>query len=329
VYLSKTQGRYATLGLAEETSALNEGVVDEEAFLEQAYLTHHERERMFFDALEKTPRGAVACVFDITDRLQHMFFRYLDDAHPANRGKDRRHPDAIRRLYQEMDTLVGRTLDLVTDDSLLIVMSDHGFKAFRRSVNLNSWLYRQGFLAVKDSPTGDDMFRDVDWSRTTAYAVGFGGIYLNLAGREAGGIVQPGEEAERVKQRIRAGLSELYDEKEQVHPVRQVYDAREVYTGPYVAEAPDLIVGFRPGHRVGWLSVTGGVSETVIEDNERSWSGDHNFNPPDVPGMFFCNRKIVSDDPSILDVAPTILDLFGVAVPGYVDGRPLMPAARP
>ena len=326
VYLSKTQGRYATLGMAEDTSALNEGVLDEAAFLDQTYLVHHERERMFFDALEKTPRGAVVCVFDITDRLQHMFFRHLDEGHPANRGRNGDHRDAIRTLYGEMDDLVGRTMKMVGEDAVLLVMSDHGFKPFRRSVNLNSWLYTQGLLAVKDRPTGADMFRDVDWSRTKAYAVGFGGIYLNLAGREAQGIVSPGAEAEHVRQAIRDGLLRLYDEKEAVHPVREVYDARTAYSGPYVNDAPDLIVGFRPGHRVGWISVTGGISDTVIEDNDRPWSGDHNFNPPDVPGMLFCNRPIVPGEASILDIAPTVLDLFGVAVPGYCDGKPLMPA---
>ena len=326
VYLSKTQGRYATLGMAEDTSALNEGVIDESAFLDQTYLVHHERERMFFDALEKTPRGAVVCVFDITDRLQHMFFRHLDEGHPANRGRNGEHRDAIRTLYREMDDLVGRTMKMVGEDSVLLVMSDHGFKPFRRSVNLNSWLYAQGLLAVRNGLTGADMFRDVDWSRTKAYAVGFGGIYLNLAGREAQGVVQPGAEADRVRQEIRDGLLRLYDEKEAVHPVREVYDARTAYNGPYVSDAPDLIVGFRPGHRVGWISVTGGISDTVIEDNDRPWSGDHNFNPPDVPGMLFCNRPIAAGEASILDIAPTVLDLFGVAVPGYCDGKPLMPA---
>ena len=136
VYLSKTQGRYATLGLAEDTSALNEEVVDEDAFLQQTYLIHEERERMFFDALDKTSRGAVVCVFDITDRLQHMFFRHLDETHPANRGRSGKHKDAIRQLYIEMDALVGRTIEAVGDDTALLVMSDHGFKPFRRGVNL-------------------------------------------------------------------------------------------------------------------------------------------------------------------------------------------------
>ena len=330
VYLSKTQGRYATLGLAEDTSALNEGVIDEDAFLDQTYLIHEERERMFFDALDKTGRGAVVCVFDITDRLQHMFFRHLDPTHPANQGRDVKHRHAIRTLYQQMDDLVGRTMERLTDDTVLIVMSDHGFKPFRRGVNLNSWLYTHGCLALKNGrPTGADMFGDVDWSKTQAYAVGFGGIYLNLEGRETGGVVTPGEEAERVKQEISDGLRQLYDEKERTRPVREVYDTTKVYSGPYVDEAPDLIVGFRPGHRVGWLSVTGGVSDQEIEDNVRAWSGDHNFNPPDVPGMLFCNRTIAATSPSIMDIGPTILDLFGVPVPPHCDGESLMPVTTP
>ena len=326
IYLAKTQGRYSTLGLAEDTSALNENVVDEDAFLAQTYLIHQERERMFFDALQKTTRGAVVCVFDITDRLQHMFFRHLDRSHPANVGRDvTKHHDAIKKLYREMDSLVGRTMSLLNDETVLIVMSDHGFKAFRRGVNLNSWLHQNGFLAVKHEPTGADMFQDVDWANTKAYAVGFGGIYLNVAGREAKGTVPPGEAAERVKREIREGLRRLYDEKEGVHPVKEVYDSKEVYTGPYVSDAPDLIVGFRPGHRVAWGSVTGGISHEIIEDNDRSWSGDHNFNPPDVPGMFFCNRKIATERASILDLGPTVLDLFGVPIPPYCDGKSLMP----
>ncbi len=329
VYLSKTQGRYATLGLAEDTSALNEGVIDEQAFLDQAYLIHAERERMFFDALDKTRSGAVVCVFDITDRLQHMFFRHLDPAHPANRGRDAKHRDAIRKLYVEMDALVGRTLAAAGEDSAVFVMSDHGFKPFRRGVELNRWLHEEGFLAVRgDEPAGRDLLGDVDWARTRAYAVGFGGIYLNLAGREARGIVQPGGEAAAVKREIRDRLRALVDEADGVRPVREVYDTREVYSGPYVDDAPDLIVGFRPGHRVGWTSVTGGIAERVLEDNTRPWSGDHNFNPPDVPGMLFADRPILAESPSIMDVGPTVLDLLGVPVPAWCDGRSLLPGAE-
>ena len=329
VYLSKTQGRYATLGLAEDTSALNEGVIDEAAFLDQAYLIHAERERMFFDALDKTRTGAVVCVFDIPDRLQHMFFRHLDPTHPANRGRDTKHRDVIRKLYVEMDALVGRTLAAAGEDTAVLVMSDHGFKPFRRGVELNRWLLEAGFLAVRgETPSGCDLLGDVDWSRTRAYAVGFGGIYLNLAGREAQGAVRPGAEAEAIKREIRDRLRALVDDAEGVHPVREVYDAREVYSGPYVDDAPDLVVGFRPGHRVGWASVTGGIGERVFEDNTRPWSGDHNFNPPDVPGMLFASLPLGAASPSIVDIGPTVLDLLGVPVPAWCDGRSLLPGAE-
>lgn len=327
VYLAKTQGPYATLGVAEDTSALNEDVLDEDAFLKQTYLIHEERERMYFDAIEKTRRGVVACVFDVTDRIQHMFYRHLVEDHPANRGRDNTtHRNAIRDLYVRMDDLVGRTMKHVDEDTVFMVMSDHGFKPFKRGVNLNTWLWKNGYLALKGERTGADMFQDVDWTKTRAYAVGFGGIYLNVKGREAHGVVEPGEEMAKVKAEIIAKLGALRDELHGVEAVRRVYDANDVYRGPYVGEAPDLIVGFRLGYRVSWSSVTGGLTEDTIEDNTRPWSGDHNFNPPDVPGMLFCNRPIGEAKPRIVDIGPTVLDLFGVDIPGYCDGRSILPA---
>ena len=326
VYLAKTQGRFSTLGLAEDTWALNERVLDEAAFLEQTYLTHQERERMFFDALDKVRRGVVVCVFDITDRLQHMFFRYLEPDHPANAGKDTEiHRDAVKDLYLKMDELVGRVREKIDEDTVLLVMSDHGFKSFKRGVNLNTWLYRNGYLASKASPSGSEWFQDVDWSRTRAYSVGLGGIYLNLRGRESQGTVASGEEAAALKREIMEGLSQLRD-RDGVRPIRQVYDAQREYQGPYAAEGPDLIVGFRPGYRVSWTSATGAITTEVIEDNLKSWSGDHCMNPADVPGILFANRRLETETPSIMDLAPTVLDLFGVPIPGYMDGKSLLPS---
>ncbi len=327
IYLSKTQGRFNTLGLSEDTWALNERVTDEEAFLKQAWSIHAERERQFFDALEKTRRGCVVCVFDITDRMQHMFFRYLQDDHPANAGKDTTvHRDAIRDLYRKMDDLVGRVMDSVRKDAMLIVMSDHGFKPFRRGVNLNSWLHQNGYLTLKEGKTtGADWYQDVDWSRTRAYAVGLGGIYLNVKGREARGIVDPGEERTRLKREIAAKLRPLADEHNGgARAIAEVYDTEEIYSGPYVDEAPDLFVGFNVGYRASWDNATGAVSAAVITDNTKSWSGDHCMNPPDVPGIFLANRKLGVDRVNIMDVGPTVLDLFGVDVPPYCDGKPLL-----
>lgn len=327
IYLSKTLGRYCTLGLAEDTWGLNERVLDEEAFLKLTYLIHDERERMFFDALEKTKRGTVVCVFDITDRLQHMFFRYLEPDHPANEGKDvEKHKHAIRDLYVKMDEMIGRVMKQLGPDDVLMVMSDHGFKNFRRCVNLNTWLWKNGLLALKnDKLTGAEWYQDVDWSRTRAYAVGLGGIYLNMKGREEGGIVEPGEEEAAVKKQIIEGLGPILDPATDASAVAEVYDLSERYKGPYVREAPDLFVGFRLGWRASWECATGTITEETFSDNTKSWSGDHCMNPPDVPGIFFINRKIAPERISIMDIAPSVLDLFGVPVPPYCDGKSFLP----
>jgi hypothetical protein len=327
IYLAKTQGIFATLGLAEDTNALKSGILDEDLFLKQAFDIQTERERMFFDALEKTHEGLVACVFDQTDRLQHMFFRYLDPSHPGNRGRDtEKNLHVIRDLYIRMDELVGKTLKALGNDSLLLVMSDHGFASFRRGVNLNTWLYQAGYLVLnKANPSGVDYFTDVDWTRTRAYALGFGGIYLNRKGRESQGIVTP-EEVSDLKKEISLGLSNLIDKQTGDKPVSAVYDTALVYSGPYVGDAPDLCVGFKLGYRAATLGVTGGIGQAIFSDNTDDWSGDHNFNPPEIPGMLFSNFPINSETVSILDIAPTVLDLFGVGVPDWMDGHPMQVA---
>lgn len=325
IYLAKAQGPFATLGVAEDTSALNEGIIDEQTFLDQCYDIHRERETMFFDTLDKTPRGMVCVVFDLTDRLQHMFFRYLRKDHPANQGRDtEQHADVIEELYKNMDALLGRVMKKMDRRSVLIVLSDHGFKAFHREVDLNAWLRDHGWLVVHEDRAEADMLQAVHWEKTRAYAVGFGGIYLNLKNREARGIVDR-KDADSVKRQIQAQLLELTDERDGVQAVRRVFPAEEAYHGPYRDDAPDLVVGFRPGYRAAWRTVTGGVGPDVFKDNTRPWSGDHNMNPEDVPGILFCNRPVQKPDPAIVDIAPTVLDLLGVEPPSYMDGKSLFP----
>jgi hypothetical protein len=198
IYLAKRQGPFATLGVAEDTSGLNELVIGEDAFLRQSQDIHEEREKMFFDALSKTRRGALVCVFDITDRVQHMFFRFHKDDHWGASASDERYAHVLRDLYVQMDGLLGRVMKEINDQTVLMVLSDHGFKPFRRAVELNRWLQQNGYLAENPLAKTPDLLQRVDWSKTQAYAVGFGGIYLNLAGREARGIVQK-EDAARLK----------------------------------------------------------------------------------------------------------------------------------
>ncbi len=327
IYLAKRQGPFATLGVAEDTSGLNELVIGEDAFMRQAQDIHRERETMFFDALSKTRSGSVVCVFDITDRVQHMFFRFHKDDHWGASVADERYTHVLRDLYVQMDELVGRVMKEIDEKSVLMVLSDHGFKPFRRAVELNRWLQQNGFLSEDLLAKTPDLLQRVDWSNTQAYAVGFGGIYLNLAGREAKGIVRK-EDAARLKREIIEKLKSLRDPERPGSPVSEVYDRDLAYKGPYVEDAPDLVVGFAPGYRVAWETVTGGFGERVISDNTRPWSGDHNMNPSQVPGMLFSNRPLDVGQPHIMDIAPTVLDLFGVPIPAHMDGKPIMRGAR-
>ncbi len=328
VYLAKLLGTFATLGMAEDTWALNEGAIDEDAFLDQAKSIQGEREAMFFSALERTRRGVLACVFDTPDRVQHMFYRYIDPARTDCR--DSVHRDTIEQLYQDMDRIVGRTLRYVDADTALLVLSDHGFSSFRRGVNLNSWLHRNGYLTLLAGTveTGD-YFEGIDWARTRAYTFGLGGVYLNLYGREGQGTVLP-HEAASLKAELTGKLENLCDDETGEIAIRHVYDSTAIYSGPYQDAAPDLIIGYAPGYRASWSAAVGRVSIPVFEDNAKCWSGDHCIDPAAVPGVLFVNRKLPPDtpgleNPGIEDMAPTVLGLFGIGAPLWMEGKALMP----
>ncbi len=329
IYLAKLLGSFATLGMAEDTWALNEGAIDEDAFLKQATLIQAEREAMFFSALDRTKRGVVACVFDTSDRVQHMFYRYLE---PTSHGPGlARHAAVIEDLYRDMDRVVGQTMKYAGPETALFVLSDHGFCSFRRGVNLNAWLRQNGYLALETGlAEGGEYFAGIHWPRTRAYTFGLSGIYLNVRGREAQGVVTR-EEASALREELKSKLAGLVDEAEGAVAIRDVYDANTIYNGPYLDAAPDLIVGYAAGYRASWSAAVGKVSANVFEDNSKCWSGDHCVDPSLVPGVLFSNRKLMAPDsavnpsvgPGIEDMAPTILRLFGVDVPRWMEGRPL------
>ena len=341
VFLSKLTGVFATLGLAEDTWARNENIIDDRAFLEQTADIHEERERMFFEMLKRTRKGLVACVFDATDRVQHMFMKQAEnkesktvaDNHGATRFRNAPSHLAVDAVYESMDEMIGRVFKMVNIEdkkNLLIVLSDHGFKAFRRGVNLNAWLQENGYLVLKKNSDGSkEWLRGVDWEKTRAYSIGLAGIYLNRKNRERRGIVEPGAEADKLAREIADKLSGLKDangpEGENSIAIRKAYTAQDIYSGPYKAQAPDIVAGYAEGYRASWAGAKGCVEGPVFEDNEKAWSGDHCIDPALVPGVLFTNHSLDANGrrPCIIDIAPTVLSMFGIPKPAYMDGEDL------
>ncbi len=313
-YLASTtpSGSYATLGLAEDTWALMNGALSERQFLSQAWSIFEERRGMLRDALRRVRRGLAVCVFDTPDRIQHVCWAAGD-----GRGTP------VGDAYERMDALIGETVDALGRDDLLIVMSDHGFTAFDTCLDLNRFLFENGFLVFREgvTPPQEDL-SGVDWSRTKAYSLGLAGIMLNMKGRESRGIVDPGEEAASVMDGISERLLALAAPDGR-RPVKSVARASDAYRGPYVVRAPDLVVGTHAGFRSSWHSVTGGTGLSAVHPNPYRWTGDHCHDSSLVPGILASNARLAGPA-SIRDIAPTVMRALGLDAPPYMDGRPLL-----
>jgi predicted AlkP superfamily phosphohydrolase/phosphomutase len=325
LYLANRQGPFATLGLAEDTWALNEHVLDDDHFIQQCLDMDREREAMFFDALDKVPRGLCVCVFDGTDRLQHTFWRDIDEQHPAHsREAQEKQRHVIEDLYRRMDDLVGRTMERCRGkDTLLMVISDHGFTSFRRGVDLNRWLEENGYLKVHEGRRGEPHLAGVDWSRTRAFAIGLAGIFINVKDKYSQGIVDPAD-VDQLREEIAQRLGTLVDPQGGTSAISRIFQATKVYRGPYKDQAPDLIIGYQRGYRVSWDTAIGRTTEDVFHSNRKAWSGDHCIDPALVPGVLFCNHPVTTENARLMDIGPTVLSMFGVTVPQYMDGKALV-----
>ncbi len=327
--LAKEIGTYHTLGIPEDTNALVENRYDEDAFLKICDELMDEREKMFWFELKRLKKGLLAVDFDTTDRIQHIFWRARDPDHPFyNEEFARKYADVIPGYYRRMDRILGRVLEYADEKTAVIVFSDHGFTTFRRAVHLNSWLIEHGFMALKPPSQRQEgvgeLFANVDWQNTRAYALGFASIYLNLKGREGKGTVEKGEESRRIKQEIAELLIQLKDPRTDELVVKAVYDREEIYRGPYVEEGPDLIVGLRPGYRMSWQTAIGGTPEELFDDNLKKWTGTHIIDRHYVPGIFLMNQQINVGNPRSIDIAPTVLECFGLPRPPEMDGTSLL-----
>lgn len=311
--LARKLGTFYTTGMVEDHTGFNNGRFSAEAYLNQCSLVLNERTKMMRYELERFDEGLFFCLFDTPDRVQHMFWR--DGAH------------TVEEQYRACDRVIGQALEFVDDQTLLIVLSDHGMNSFERGFNLNTWLYEQGLLALKRGSTpgaeAGDFLRAVDWSRTKAYALGLSGIYINQRGREAQGIVDA-QEAAALQNKIVAALTGLMDGERERTAIRGVMTREELFNGAYAHESPDLLVNYAGGYRVSWATSLGAIPQHTFEDNTKKWSGDHLVDPALVPGVLFMNQPFERERASLLDMAPTILAALGLPKGDAMEGTNLL-----
>lgn len=330
--LSRDIGLFYTQGISEDTNSLTSGILSDGEYLQQAHQVFEDQRRIFEHELARFHSGMSFYYFSSVDTNGHMFWRAFDKKYPGYDSETaEKYGSVLEDYYGEMDRILGEILSRAGERTTVIVLSDHGFAPFRRAFNLNTWLLDNGYLVLKKGALteGRSIFRDADWSKTRAYGIGLNGLYLNLRGRESEGIVNSGAQADALLREISAKLAGVRDPKTQLPVITRVDLAKRVYSGPATAFAPDMIVGYNRGYRVGWDSVLGGVPSTLIDDNTEPWSGDHCMDHTLVPGVLLSNRRILDPQPSLLDIAPTVLLQFGVTPPAYMTGRDVFRASGP
>jgi len=350
---------YETLGWACMTNPLKDAADSNftaQSFMDDIVSTMKRREEILAWSLEHSADWDVYYqVFSTTDRIGHMLYREFDPGHPkydeayANTmvsawGREFPLKDALPEVYIESDRIVGGVMDKIRagelgDDCMLLIVADHGFTSFRRGVNLNNLLAEAGFMTFKGGKTVDevlasgsaDMLMYVDWSKTKAYSMGLGKIFINLQGREPNGIVPP-EQYDEVVAAIQAALLEVTDGPGGPKVVTSASPRGELFDGPWVVEGEaertangvtkavehdgfaDIFLGFEPYYRVSWSNTLGGLDKAGVVDNTKHWSGGHvSVDPEHVAGVFFSNRKLTEPArSSLMDVGPTVLERYGI-----------------
>lgn len=290
-----TAGPFLTLGWPQDTSGLEDGCISDQQFLDLCDSIMAAREKLLLHQLDNFKEGLLGSVFDSLDRVQHMFWRD--------------HPEVIEKWYHKLDGIVGKVNSKIAASPAkpprLVIVSDHGFKNFDFKVHLNRWLVQEGFLTpAQASPEGD--LKDIDWLRSSAYAVGLNSIYLNLAGRESQGSVMPGE-AEQISKSIHHRLLDW--KGPDGRPVVQHVYGTASNGGGLEANGPDLIVGYTAGYRASAETGLGAWKAEALEANRDHWGADHCFDPDTVPGVLFYSEDLSSyPTPSYRDIPALAID---------------------
>jgi predicted AlkP superfamily phosphohydrolase/phosphomutase len=325
--LEKVFGPYYTKGLPADFKAMSHGVLDEEEFLAQDDTIMKERIQMFEYELNRFDSGLLFYYVSSTDQRQHMFWRFIDEQSPMHDpGLTLQYGNTIENIYKEADKMLAMAQSKADKDTIIIVMSDHGFTPFRRTFNVNTWLKENGYIRLINNwrQGEEEAFMNTDWSRTRAYSYGLNSLFINQRGREGEGIVNPGPEKETLVREIARKLEQVIDPKTGERVVTKAYVTQDCYQGPQTEQAPEIVVGYNRGYRTAWSAPLGRITKEVFADNMDRWSGDHCMDPAVCPGIFFASEKIKADAPALYDVTATILSLYGIEKPKEMIGKNIL-----
>ena len=282
---------YSTLGLPNDTWALEHDFITPKIFLKIAHQIIDKREQIFLQQLKNFSGGLFVSYFNTPDPIQHMFWKNKNTEGDP-------HQSAIKDVYKRLDQTLGKFQKHLKKNDLFIVLSDHGFGPLNYHVNLNNLLIENNLLTLKKNKKTNDLLQNTNWKKTKAYALGFNSIYLNLKNREKHGVVTSKQEPQVTKKIIKI-LENLSFQGESV--INHVYTKKELNISN-LNNAPDLIVGYKKGFRASWETAVGDLGERVLTKNNQKWSGDHLFDGQLVPGILLSNQKLKIKNPKISDI---------------------------
>jgi len=332
---------------------------DLSGFLDDLYRLTEVQESLLCDLVARHEPDVLAFVYDDLDRVMHFFWRFMDQSHPRHQPAEEKTARAILRYYQRIERGIERLREAMGAEADLCLLSDHGFGPLHTDVYLNRVLADWGFLApalvareairkplwkraaktlvpqgvrtwlrrnVKASPLGSPL-GFVDWSRTKAFYASVSGrsVYLNVKGRQPFGTVEPGAEYEALRQELKERLLGLQDPATGEKVARAVFNREEIYHGPYVGEAPDLLIqeDGRYAYRVDWSEARFAPASQYGTDKSGSHRQDGVLL---LHGPSFKSAQV--HNAQLQDLTPTLLAALGLPVGEEMDGRVLIEAFR-
>ncbi|MGD9202367.1 MAG: alkaline phosphatase family protein [Chitinispirillia bacterium] len=319
--IADSVGRFYTQGFPEDTKALSNGIFNDVEFLRQSDIVFRERLDIFHHEMDRFKEGMLFYYFSSIDQNSHMLYRLMDREHPQyDPDAPQEAKDGLYNTYKKFDSVISKTMSKMKSNDTVIILSDHGFAPFTREFHLSTWLKENGYITtVKDNPDAL-FFSNVDWNKTRAYPLGLNGLYINQSNREVMGSV-PSNEVESLKLELIEKLNKVTDPLIGLPIIHKAYDARKVYSGKSLDDAPDIIIGYEKNYRISDESAFGKFPREIFGDRTNKWSADHCIDPSLVPGVLITSKPIGKKQAAIWDIGPSILNCFGIKTSLEMDGK--------